>query len=100
MPYLHVHAVVVNERTGAVTHTSLIPHVNLVDNAHYARNIALPGAGEETYQVTFHVHPPDPFELALHRDWRQAYGSSLFEPATFAYDSVDFSSIVGLTRSK
>lgn len=98
VPALHVNARIENESTDQIRHVTLVPHVNLIDNFHYARNVALPGSGEETYRVTFSVHPPDEHEMSLHRDWTEAHGESLFSPHTFEYSGVDFSEIVGQSR--
>ena len=92
--YMIVHAEVMNEITGAYTYATLTPHVNLIDSLHYARNIALPGSASDPYKVTFFVNPPDEFEVALHRDWLNAYGEILFPAKTFTYRSVDFTEIV------
>ena len=43
IPYLKINAVVTNQSTDLKTYIDLIPHINLVDNFHYARNISLPG---------------------------------------------------------
>ena len=43
VPYLHITAKVVNQKTGLSTFVDMMPHINLVDNFHYARNISLPG---------------------------------------------------------
>lgn len=43
VPYLNVHALVQNEMTGEIQFVSLLPHINLIDNFHYARNMQLPG---------------------------------------------------------
>ena len=92
--YMNIHAEVMNEATGAYTSVSLLPHVNLIDNLHYARNIALPGTATDPYRVTFFVDPPDSTTLASHRDWMNQYGRSLFEAARFVYEGVDFAEIV------
>ena len=41
VPYLHINALVTNQKTGLKTFIDLIPHINLSDNFHYARNILL-----------------------------------------------------------
>ena len=43
IPYLRINSTVYNENTGLKTFVDLIPHINLIDNFHYARNISLPG---------------------------------------------------------
>jgi len=42
IPYLHISAKLINEKTGLSTFIDLVPHINLIDNFHYARNISLP----------------------------------------------------------
>ena len=58
--YLHVRAQITNEATGEDTFVTLVPHINLIDNLHYARNVALPGEPSDLYTVRFFVNPPDP----------------------------------------
>ncbi|MEM7541136.1 MAG: iron transporter [Pseudomonadota bacterium] len=94
VPYLHIHARVSNANTGKSLLVTLTPHLNLIDNFHYARNITLPGAKDDPYTVEFFVNPPDSFVLAKHRDWQSGYGEKVFEPQTFLYENVDFLSIV------
>ena len=91
--YLNVHAEITNEATGKDTYATLVPHTNLIDSTHYARNVALPGNNTDLYTVKFYVDPPDPFSLALHRDWLHGYGEKLFEPQVFTYESVSFTDI-------
>lgn len=98
VPYLHLFARVENERTGELTKVSLVPHINRSDNAHYARNVALPGAPDDPYTVVFSVHPPETFELAIHRDWKKAYGTRLFPPATVTYKHVRLAEVAAATR--
>lgn len=98
VPYAHLFARVTNERTGRSQKVSLVPHINRSDNAHYARNVALPGAPDDTYTVVFSVHPPERFELATHRDWREKYGDTLFEPQTVTYEGLQLTEVVRATR--
>ena len=98
VPYLHLFAHVRNERTGQVQKVSLVPHINRSDNAHYARNVALPGAPDDPYTIEFSVNPPSKFELATHRDWRNAYGDTLFEPTTVTYEGVQLAEVAKATR--
>lgn len=98
VPYLHLFAHVTNEETGQTQKVSLAPHINLSDNAHYARNVALPGEPDDPYTVTFSVNPPEQFELATHRDWRQEYGDSLFEPTTVTYEGLQLAEVAMATR--
>ena len=94
--YIEMHAQVTNEVTGATTFVTLTPHINLIDNMHYARNMTLPGTASDLYKVRFFVNPPDPFTLALHRDWLHdpKGGDRLFMPKIFTYENVSFVDIV------
>lgn len=102
--YLRVHAQITNETTGRVAFVTLLPHVDLIDNLHYARNAALPGEPTDLYTVKFLVDPPSALRLALHRDWENRYGQtddeapdeaplSLFQPMEFTYSRVNFMDI-------
>lgn len=99
VPYVHMFAHVTNERTGQTQKVSLVPHINLSDNAHYARNVALPGATDDPYTVTFSVHPPEQFELATHRDWRQQHGDALFAPTSVTYEGLQLIDVAQATRN-
>jgi len=96
--YMNLSADVTNERTGETLQADLIPHINLVDNLHYARNIPLPGEIDDSFTVVFHVLPPEPLDLALHKDWRDNHGSRLFNEQSFRYTNVDFEEIARATR--
>ena len=98
VPYLHVVAKVTNEKTGISSFIDLLPHINLVDNFHYARNMALPGSVNDTYSVKFSITPPAQAELALHKDWLSAYGDKMMGLQTFSYKKVDFAEIAKATR--
>lgn len=99
IPYLHVTARVINQKTGLSTFIDVLPHINLVDNFHYARNITLPGSIDDAYTVTFTIIPPAPTELALHRDWMNAYGKSLAKQKSYTYKDVDFADIAKASRN-
>lgn len=99
--YLHVHAQITNETTGKIAFITLLPHVDLLDNLHYARNAALPGEPTDLYTVKFFVDPPSASRLAMHRDWENRYGQTdeetpddapllLFQPKEFSYSQVNF----------
>ena len=99
--YLHVHAQITNETTGKIAFVTLLPHVDLLDNLHYARNAALPGEPTDLYTVKFFVDPPSASRLAMHRDWENRYGQTdeetpdgapllLFQPKEFSYSQVNF----------
>ena len=39
IPYMKINSRIVNKSTGLSTYIDLLPHINLIDNFHYARNI-------------------------------------------------------------
>ena len=53
VPFLKISSVILNQSTGLKTFVDLTPHINLIDNFHYARNIALPGKVDDLYTVEF-----------------------------------------------
>ena len=81
------------------TFVDLIPHINLIDNFHYARNISLPGKIDDKYTVVFKVNSPHEFDLALHNDWLKLYGKNLFNNSEFRYTQIDFEEIAKATRN-
>ena len=98
IPYLDIVAVVTNVQTKAVVFADLLPHLNLVDNFHYARNIALPGKRSDKYDVTFTVLPPRGKDLGLHKDWVNSHGKRLLKKQVFNYKNIDFNKIAKATR--
>ena len=98
VPYLHITAIVKNQKTGLQTFIDLSPHINLIDNFHYARNISLPGGIDDFYSVTFNIVPPTHIDLALHKDWLNSYGEALLKGQSFSYKSVYFGDICRATR--
>lgn len=96
--YLHITSKVTNQKTGLSTFIDLIPHINLIDNYHYARNISLPGKKDELYTVEFNVIPPTNIELSLHKDWLDKYGSQLMNNQYFLYENVNFEEIANASR--
>lgn len=92
--YINLFALVTNDRTGDADKVILLPHINLSDGMHYAWNTALPGPANDTYTVQFGVYPPGEFTLALHEDYRNEFGSQLFEARNVTFESVDLSEIV------
>ena len=73
--------------------------INLIDNFHYARNVALPGLVKDNYDVQFNVIAPSNIELALHNDWVEKYGKNLLNDYTFYYKSVNFKQIAEAIRN-
>ncbi|MEP2010477.1 MAG: iron transporter [Balneola sp.] len=99
VPYLTITAEVVNERTGeSLEDILVVPHINLIDNFHYARNIKLPGKRDDLYTVKFYVNPPEGSKLASHKDWRDNHSNKLFSKEGFEYKNVDFEEIANANR--
>ena len=98
VPYLHMTSTVTNQKTGLKTFVDLVPHINLIDNFHYARNISLPGSADDLYSVEFNIIPPTHIDLALHKDWLDNYGDKLMNGVRFSYKDVDFSEIAKSKR--
>ena len=99
VPYLHITATITNQKTGLQTFVDLVPHINLIDNFHYARNISLPGSVDDFYSVTFNVLPPTYIDLALHKDWLDQYGEELLIDQTFSYKNIYFGEICRAVRN-
>jgi uncharacterized protein involved in high-affinity Fe2+ transport len=76
----------------------LIPHINLSDNFHYARNISLPGKIEDLYSVKYTISPPSKYDVSLHMDWKNEIGNSFFETVTYNYKDVQFEEIAKASR--
>ena len=100
IPYMHITALVKNSKTGLKTFVDLKPHINLIDNFHYARNIALPGSISDLYNVQFKISSPSNTELALHNDWLKKYGKNFLREYIFNYEGVNFKEIAKATRDK
>ena len=99
IPYLHINATVTNKKTGLQTFIDLVPHINLIDNFHYARNMSLPGSIDDFYYVEFNIIPPTHIDLALHKDWLDTYGEELLSGCSFSYDNIYFGTICRATRN-
>ena len=89
--YLKVKAIIANEK-GAIIETDLTPHLNLVDNLHYAQNIKLPGSIKDLYDVTFIIEPPDSKSFGIHYDWHEKFGG-LIQESSFTYKNLNFEQI-------
>lgn len=98
IPYIYINAKIVNEKTGLSTFIDLVPHINLIDNFHYARNISLPGSINDLYSVTFNVVSPTKIDLSLHKDWLNNYGNSLISDYSFTYKKISFRDIAKARR--
>lgn len=92
--YLNLNAEVTNQTTGKKKFVSLVPHINLIDSLHYARNMQLPGEPTDLYKVKIMLDPPDQFALSTHRDWRYQFGNELVPSRVFTYNDVLFVDIV------
>ena len=99
IPYLYISAQVINQETGLSTFIDLLPHINLIDNFHYARNISLPGSVEDNYSVKFNIIAPSGTDLALHMDWLKSYGNELLENKKFSYNNINFSEVAKASRN-
>ena len=97
IPYLKITAKIVNQANGLKSFVDLTPHINLIDNFHYARNIYLPGSDEDLYSIEFNIIPPSLNEIALHKDWKSLYGDIILDENKFFFKDVNFKEI---SRSK
>ena len=97
IPYLNITAKITNQHNGLRSFIDLTPHINLIDNFHYARNIYLPGSDEDLYSIEFSITPPQSAEIALHNDWKLIYGNKILKGYKFFFKNVDFKEI---SRSK
>lgn len=94
VPYLNISAQITNESdTTKTTFVPLPPHINLVDNFHYAYNMQLPGTATDMYTVTFHIDPAGE-SVGKHRDWVNGYGSLVMQKKTYTFTGVNFMEIV------
>ena len=97
IPYLKITAKITNQENGLKSFIDLTPHINLIDNFHYARNIYLPGSDEDLYSIEFSITPPQSTEIALHKDWKLIYGNKILKEYKFFFKNVDLKEI---SRSK
>lgn len=96
--YLNVSAEINNQSTSETKNISLLPHINLSDNLHYALNTKLPGNKDDLYSIKFLIQPPESSQLGLHFDWRNEVGSFLSRSHEFEYKNLDFSAIANAKR--
>jgi hypothetical protein len=96
IPYLDVTATIV-AKNGNLEIAKLTPHINIIDNFHYAQNIKLPGAIDETYKVTIVIDPPSDGKLGIHYDWKEKYGF-LIKQSKFEYKNLSFREIALQSR--
>ena len=98
IPYLKIISIIKNQSTGIKTFIDLFPHLNLIDNFHYARNISLPGNINDLYTVQFLINPPSKSELFFHNDWIENYDENIFNEVNYVYKNVNFEEIAKATR--
>tara|TARA_B100000214_G_scaffold110560_1_gene78071 strand:- start:4136 stop:4678 length:543 start_codon:yes stop_codon:yes gene_type:complete len=96
IPYLDVTAII-EAQNGNSEIVKLTPHINIIDNFHYAQNIKLPGKIDEFYKVTIIIKPPLESELGIHYDWKEKYGYLLNEQV-FTYTNLSFKEIALKSR--
>ena len=89
--YLNVKLKMVNDN-GQTLEVLLSPHLNLIDNFHYAKNIKLPGTLDDSYDLIFTVSPPNKNAFGVHYDWFNQFGD-LIKPYSFSYKDLNFKEI-------
>jgi uncharacterized protein involved in high-affinity Fe2+ transport len=94
--YLEVEAIIKNIN-GTTNKVNLTPHLNLIDNLHYAQNIKLPGSIDDSYDVTFKISPPRKEVLGIHFDWNEKFGE-LIKETSFTFQNLNFKKIALKTR--
>lgn len=94
--YLEVEAIIKNIN-GTTNKVNLTPHLNLIDNLHYAQNIKLPGSIDDSYDVTFKILPPRKEVLGIHFDWNEKFGD-LIKETSFTFLNLNFKKIALKTR--
>ena len=98
VPYLKINALITNQKTGIKSFVDLLPHINLIDNFHYARNISLPGNVDDKYTVEFFINNPSKYDLSFHKDWKDNFSESLIFEQEFKYENISFIEIASLKR--
>ena len=98
IPYLRINSIITNQSNGLKTFIDLIPHLNLIDNFHYARNISLPGEIDDLYTVEFMVNGPSKYDLAYHKDWVEKNDNKFIEDVNFSYQDINFKVIAKSSR--
>ena len=94
--YLEVEATIKNIN-GKTNKVNLTPHLNLIDNLHYAQNIKLPGSIDDSYDLTFKILPPRKEVLGIHFDWNEKFGD-LIKETSFTFLNLNFKKIALKTR--
>ena len=94
--YLNVSAEI-KSKSGASKKIKLTPHLNLIDNLHYAQNVKLPGSIDDLYDITFTISPPKKEDLGIHFDWNSKFGG-LMKKTSFTFKDLDFEKIALKSR--
>ena len=89
--------VLIKNKNGRTDKANLTPHLNLIDNLHYAQNIKLPGSIDDSYDVTFKISPPRKEVLGIHFDWNEKFGE-LIKETSFTFKNLNFKKIAIKTR--
>ena len=89
IPYLKVRAKITNQETDESKTLDLVPHINLIDGFHYARNIKLPGSVDNEYLITFTIKQ-DSDQLSYHKDWKDNYATPVIPEISFTYQDLNF----------
>ena len=87
IPYLKVKALVKNLINNNEREFLLKPHINKVDNYHYASNIKLPGKINDNYKIKFYIFPPKEGELGYHYDWVNEVNYPIIQPFSYQYNN-------------
>ena len=96
--YLSVKVDIINQTDLNSKSISLLPHLNMSDNLHYALNTKLPGNRGDLYTMKFLIEPPKKSDIGLHFDWRQEVGAYLPEAYKFEYKDLNFMAIASSSR--
>ena len=94
--YLDVSAEIKSKK-GSSKKIKLTPHLNLIDNLHYAQNVKLPGRIDDLYDITFIISPPKKEVLGIHYDWNSKFGG-LMKKSSFTFKNLDFKEIALKSR--
>ena len=97
IPYLKVWAKITNQKTDKSKTIDLVPHINLIDGFHYARNIKLPGSVDDEYLITFTIKQ-DSDQLSYHKDWKDNYATPVIPEISFTYQDLNFFNVSQETR--
>ncbi len=97
IPYLKVRTKITNQETDESKTIDLVPHINLIDGFHYARNIKLPGSVNDKYLITFTIKQ-DSDRLSYHKDWKDNYATPVISETSFTYKNLNFFSVSQETR--